>query len=627
MANMNMIQALNSAMDIMLGRDPSVVLMGEDIGYFGGVFRATEGLQRKYGEHRVLDTPIAEGGIIGTAIGMAVNGLRPVAEIQFADYIYPGFDQIVSELARLRYRSAGDFFAPVTIRTPCGGGIRGGQTHSQSPEGIFTHVSGVKVVMPSNPYDAKGLLITAIEDDDPVIFFEPKRLYNGPFDGDPGKPAVPWSAHPKGQVPEGHYKVPLGLAEVVRKGTQMTIVTYGTMVFVAQAAAAALGVDAEIVDLRSLVPLDVETIVHLGQKNGTLRGGPRSDALLRVWRRARRGDPGGVLLASGGTDSARRRLGYALSSCFRMGVLSRPTTSRDGPQGRDGVGMSQFVFKMPDLGEGTVEAEIVAWHTKPGATVAEDQIIVEVMTDKAAVEVPAPVSGKVVSITGGPGDKVAVGSPLIVFDVGAAAAAGAEPGEAPKTDGRRRLDSAQAEAPKGEAAKTAARAMPARRATVPPPPTGRIMTSPANRRRAREAGIDLTTVVGSGPGGRIVREDLASPASRSERRRFRGNVRDQGHRGATPDRRAHERGQAQHPAFRLRRRGRCDRTGGAASAPQFQECPGRTLLDLPAAGHRGPGTHVAIPSRSATSCTTPRAGCWCAIAPCTWGSPLRPRMA
>ena len=219
MANMNMIQALNSAMDIMLGRDPAVVLMGEDIGYFGGVFRATEGLQRKYGEHRVIDTPIAEGGIVATAIGMSVNGLRPVAEIQFADYIYPGFDQIVSELARIRYRSAGDFFAPVTIRTPCGGGIRGGQTHSQSPEGIFTHVSGIKVVMPSNPYDAKGLLITSIEDDDPVVFFEPKRLYNGPFDGDPNKPAVPWSTHPKGQVDEGYYRVPLGKADIVRAGS------------------------------------------------------------------------------------------------------------------------------------------------------------------------------------------------------------------------------------------------------------------------------------------------------------------------------------------------------------------------------------------------------------------------
>ena len=268
MAQMNMVQSRNSAMDIMLGRDPSVVLMGEDIGYFGGVFRTTEGLQRKYGEHRVLDTPIAEGGIVGAAIGMAVNGLRPVAEIQFADYIYPGFDQIVSELARLRYRSAGDFTAPVTIRTPCGGGIRGGQTHSQSPEAMFTHVSGLKVVMPSNPHDAKGLLITAIEDDDPVIFFEPKRLYNGPFDGDPNKPAVPWSTHPKGEVPEGHYTVPLGRADIVRAGAQLSIITYGTMVYVAQAAAAALELDAEIIDLRSLVPLDVDAICSSVKKTG-----------------------------------------------------------------------------------------------------------------------------------------------------------------------------------------------------------------------------------------------------------------------------------------------------------------------------------------------------------------------
>src|SRR5437868_14210093 len=175
MAQMNMIQALNSAMDVMMARDPSVVVMGEDVGYFGGVFRVTDGLQRKHGEQRVLDTPIAEGGIVAAAIGMGVNGLKPVAEIQFADYIYPAFDQVVSELARLRYRTAGEFSAPVTIRTPCGGGIRGGQTHSQSPESIFTHVCGIKVVMPSNPYDAKGLLISSIEDEDPVVFFEPKR--------------------------------------------------------------------------------------------------------------------------------------------------------------------------------------------------------------------------------------------------------------------------------------------------------------------------------------------------------------------------------------------------------------------------------------------------------------------
>ncbi|HVO48616.1 MAG TPA: alpha-ketoacid dehydrogenase subunit beta [Steroidobacteraceae bacterium] len=260
MAHMNMVQALNSAMDIMLQRDPRVVILGEDVGYFGGVFRVTDGLQRKYGEHRVLDTPIAEGGIIGAAIGMGVNGLKPVAEIQFADYIYPGFDQVVSELARLRYRSAGEFSAPVTIRTPCGGGIRGGQTHSQSPEAIFTHVSGIKVVMPSNPYDAKGLLISSIEDDDPVVFFEPKRIYNGPFDGDPNKPAIPWTSHPRGEVPEDYYTVPISRAAIARPGNDVTVLTYGTMVHVVEAAVRLAGVDAEIIDIRTLAPLDVDTL-------------------------------------------------------------------------------------------------------------------------------------------------------------------------------------------------------------------------------------------------------------------------------------------------------------------------------------------------------------------------------
>ncbi len=263
-----MVRALNSAMDVMLERDPAVVVLGEDVGYFGGVFRVTEGLQKKYGAHRVLDTPIAEGGIVGAAIGMSVNGLRPVAEIQFADYIYPAYDQIVSELARLRYRSASEFFAPVTIRTPCGGGIRGGQTHSQSPESIFAHVSGLKVVMPSNPYDAKGLLVSAIEDDDPVIFFEPKRLYNGPFDGDPNKPAIPWDAHPAGEVPEGHYRVPIGRAAIARPGSALTIVTYGTMVHVCTAAAEDLGIDAEVVDVRSMVPLDIDTIAASVSRTG-----------------------------------------------------------------------------------------------------------------------------------------------------------------------------------------------------------------------------------------------------------------------------------------------------------------------------------------------------------------------
>ena len=268
MATMTMIQALRSAMDVMLGRDAQVVVFGEDVGYFGGVFRCTEGLQAKYGSQRVFDSPIAEGGIVGTAVGMAAYGLKPVVEIQFADYFYPASDQIVSEAARLRYRSAGDFTAPIVVRMPCGGGIYGGQTHSQSPESLFTHVSGLRTVMPSNPYDAKGLLIASIENDDPVIFLEPKRLYNGPFDGHHDKPLVPWSAHPSSEVPEGHYTVPLESAALFRPGTDLTVLAYGTMVYVCEAAARESGIDAEIIDLRSLWPLDLAAIVGSVKKTG-----------------------------------------------------------------------------------------------------------------------------------------------------------------------------------------------------------------------------------------------------------------------------------------------------------------------------------------------------------------------
>ncbi|WP_134325021.1 alpha-ketoacid dehydrogenase subunit beta [Cumulibacter soli] len=268
MSAMTMSAALRSAMDVMLERDDRVVVFGEDVGYFGGVFRCTDGLQRKYGTNRVFDTPIAEGGIIGIAVGMGAYGLRPVAEIQFADYVYPGLDQIISEAARLRYRSSAQFTAPLVVRMPCGGGIHGGQTHSQSPEGIFTHVCGLTTIVPSNPYDAKGLLISAIEDNDPVIFLEPKRIYNGPFDGHHERPIVPWAEHPLGEVPDGYYSVPLGAAAVRRTGSDVTVLAYGTMVYVAEAAATESGVDAEIIDLRTLLPLDIDTIVSSVRKTG-----------------------------------------------------------------------------------------------------------------------------------------------------------------------------------------------------------------------------------------------------------------------------------------------------------------------------------------------------------------------
>jgi 2-oxoisovalerate dehydrogenase E1 component beta subunit len=268
MTRMNMIQAINSAMDVAMERDPDVMVMGEDVGYFGGVFRATAGLQKKYGKTRCFDAPINECGIIGVAVGMAAYGLRPVPEIQFADYIYPGMDQLISEAARLRYRSGGEFTCPITVRTPFGGGIFGGQTHSQSPEGIFTHVSGLKTVIPSNPYDAKGLLIAAIEDPDPVLFFEPKRIYNGPFDGHYDRPVSPWSKHASSEVPEAYYTVPLGKAAIVRAGEAVTVLCYGTMVHVALGVVEEAGVDAEVIDLRTLVPLDIDTIVASVEKTG-----------------------------------------------------------------------------------------------------------------------------------------------------------------------------------------------------------------------------------------------------------------------------------------------------------------------------------------------------------------------
>src|SRR5688500_4874182 len=239
MAQMNMVQAINDALRFEMRRDPRVVILGEDVGKVGGVFRVTQGLWDEFGEDRVIDTPLSEGGILGCAIGMALYGLVPIPEIQFADFIFPAYDQIVSELAKLRYRSGGEYAAKVVIRTPVGGGIRGGLYHSQSPESLFIHVAGLKVVCPSNPADAKGLLLASIRDPDPVLFFEPKRIYRAA----------------KGDVPEGDYTVPIGKAKVVRPGEHLTIVVWGAMLYEALDAAnqaASQGIDCEVIDLRTL---------------------------------------------------------------------------------------------------------------------------------------------------------------------------------------------------------------------------------------------------------------------------------------------------------------------------------------------------------------------------------------
>ena len=254
---LTLLQAVRDALLTEMTADESVVLLGEDIGINGGVFRATEGLQKEFGEDRVMDTPLAENGIIGVAVGMAVNGLKPVPEIQFMDFIYPGFDQIVSEVAKLRYRSGGGFPCPMVIRTPYGGGIRGGHHHSQSGEAYFAHTPGIKIVIPSNPYDAKGLLIASIRDPDPVLFMEPKRLYRSV----------------KGEVPEGDYTVELGRAGIPRPGKDVTLLCWGAMVPVCLKAAelcSPRGADCEVVDLRSLVPLDEVTILESVRKTGRL---------------------------------------------------------------------------------------------------------------------------------------------------------------------------------------------------------------------------------------------------------------------------------------------------------------------------------------------------------------------
>ena len=246
---MNIIEAVNSALHLEMERDERVMVLGEDVGKFGGVFRATKGLYETFGKDRSVDTPLSEGGIIGAAIGLALYGMRPVAEIQFSDFIFPAFDQIVNELAKYRYRSGGQYSAPMVIRTPVGGGIRGGHYHSQSPEAYFLHTPGLKVVAPSNPYDAKGLLAASIRDEDPVMFFEPKRVYRAS----------------KGEVPEGDYTIELGKAKTVREGKDITIVAWGAMLHEAQEAvtqAESEGIDCELLDLRTLMPLDIDAIVE-----------------------------------------------------------------------------------------------------------------------------------------------------------------------------------------------------------------------------------------------------------------------------------------------------------------------------------------------------------------------------
>jgi 2-oxoisovalerate dehydrogenase E1 component beta subunit len=250
---MTLIDAVREALYEEMERDPSVIVLGEDVGKHGGVFRATDGLQKAFGEDRVIDTPLAELGIAGVAIGAAMNGLRPVAEMQFADYIHPAFDQIVNEAAKIRYRSNGAFGCPIVVRAPFGAGVHGGLYHSQSVEALFYHVPGLKIVVPSTPYDCKGLLKAAVRDDDPVLFFEHKKSYR----------------RVKGDVPAEEYLLPIGRADLKRAGGDLSVITYGVGVHLALEAAetlAAEGISIEILDLRTLAPMDRQAIAETVSK-------------------------------------------------------------------------------------------------------------------------------------------------------------------------------------------------------------------------------------------------------------------------------------------------------------------------------------------------------------------------
>src|SRR5581483_6080480 len=537
------------------------LIIGEDVGKTGGVFRATDGLYERYPK-RVIDTPLSEGVIAGSAIGLAIAGWVPVAEIQFLGFAHNGFNQVVDQLARVRYRSGGRFSAQVTIRAPYGAGVRAPELHSDAFEAHFTHAPGLKVVAPSTPHDVKGLLLASIRDPDPVLFLEPLRGYR----------------QVRGDVPEGDYTVEIGKARIARQGTDVTVVAWSAAVQVAlQAAedAQAQGVSVEVIDLRTLVPLDVATLAESVTRTGRavvvqeapLTSGFGAEVVATIQEEAffslqapiRRVAAPDVpypvqLLEESYAPNAERVLEAILSVTRdysgpppRSLAPSRP--SRPGACGAEasvrgpgacssrifgcaprratpslapaadaanaaahleaGPLVARYEFKLPDIGEGLAEAEVARWLVKVGDRVVEDQPVLEMMTDKAAVEIPAPGAGVVVEQRVGEGDVVKIGAVLYVLDsdaaIGGMTVAAALPTET--TEPR----------------------------PGPPPQAGEgtaVLAPPAVRKLARDLGVDLARVKGSGPGGRISAEDVqrsaaapapaAAPALAGDRAPLRG---------------------------------------------------------------------------------------------------------
>ncbi|MHC4793860.1 MAG: alpha-ketoacid dehydrogenase subunit beta, partial [Planctomycetota bacterium] len=384
MASLTLVQAINLALVQEMEKDDRVLLLGEDVGLNGGVFRVTEGLQKRFGDHRVVDTPLAESGIIGTSIGLAMAGLRPVPEIQFDGFLGPAYDQICSHAARMRTRTRGGLTVPLTIRVPVGGGIHAPELHSDSPENIYIHQPGLKVVMPSSPYDAKGLLIACLRDPDPCIFFEPKRIYRA-F---------------REEVPEDEYVLPIGKARTVCEGEDLTIVSWGASVVQCMQAIEKSERSIELIDLRTLYPFDMEAVEASVRKTGRcviVHEAPKTGG-LRDLR---------VLIPSVDTEPNPQRIELRIHS---MAATKQPADK------------SHFI--LPDLGEGVHEAELISWKVKPGEQVQEHQTMAEMETDKALVEVPSPWTGVIDELRGSEGDIINVGSILVTYKVDGGVAPG-----------------------------------------------------------------------------------------------------------------------------------------------------------------------------------------------------------
>ena len=413
------IEAIRDGIREEMQRDERVMILGEDVGAKGGVFGVTEGLQKEFGEWRVLDSPLAESLIVGVAIGAAMNGLRPIAEIQFQDFIMPAVDQIISEAAKIRYRSNGDWNVPMVLRSPFGGGVHGALYHSQSIEAIFAHIPGLRVVVPSNPYDAKGMIVAALRDPDPVLYFEHKRAYR----------AI------KGEVPDGEYTVPLDQARVVREGEDIALFSYGMMVHASLEAAerlAADGFSCEVVDLRSLRPFDRAAIVDERKqvRQGIDRAGgePRGQRCVR----GRRDHRGGLLRQSRCPGDASWRTGDSGDAILATAGTVLPGHTK---QGRGEAPRARRVLKdkhkearemaltvtMPQLGESVTEGTIARWLKHPGDAIAKYESIAEVITDKVNAEIPAPADGVMSELIAPEGAVVPVGQPICSIDTGGGA--------------------------------------------------------------------------------------------------------------------------------------------------------------------------------------------------------------